>query len=659
MFNQLFNNVDLELIALSIKVLSKSNYSGLDLVSRIYDASFSNGSFILENFSDVKNLKASPSFVGSFSKNKLVIGDLLFADNQLYIVGENNDFYDTNNHLKRIEYNFLLKSLPKTDCVLVRPSIIMPNYSILDTNEKEVEIGRYQQAVLTTAKSFFLRGDNIQYEDSYFINVPEERSSFGKTPEHYTYQNTGYSNCAMFANDVYFSTFNEPLPLDMYLTRNLASFAKDAKMEVYRLDLRLAKEYNEEQRRAEIERFLSILQPADLINFRRYYSDTGKTSGHVVLYIGNGRFIHSTGGWLVHPSENIPHVLDPREATIRFGNLYNYLLCPSSKNYIFGGIIFFVNVIRPLASPFYANKLPKSTKARVKNLKGVRVDKLSSHPKGKTVNVGEKICYTFSIFNTNNYPISLEIKDRVPSNTTYVSGGDSVINDWIFFRVMAQPNQTKKVSFIVKINENAKKGGIIYSSHATVSGVPLYCPAIFIENTLTKEQQKDFLKELKCLKKNSMLKLVNEVYYKVLGKTVFSQTDARALLIGKNGIFKEYKQGYYEINKKSPTIKMLIRNLCSDTFNKTFGRAMIGGTKLVVTKAPFIRTEDVTEHNLIIGDVLVVLGEKIEVLIYCGYKKFRSLANGVEKDELEFETRCVRLLESDLFAILRPSMILK
>lgn len=658
MRKSIFNQIDFSLISLSIKVLSKSNYYGLDLASRVYDASFSNGKFIKESFGNFSNIKTMPCKIANFTKPELTIGDLLFFDNELYIVGEGNDFYDTNNHLKKVDYKCVIENLKNKEYALVRPSLIMPNFTPSKANERKAKLNQYQEAIIFTAESFFLRGDNMQYEDAYFVGAPEERSSFGKTPEYYTYQNTGYSNCAMFCHDVYYSTFNKYLPLDMWLTRNFATFAKDAKMEVYRLDLRQKESFLDEQKRVEIDKFLSTLQPADLINVRRYYRETGKESGHVMLYIGNGRFMHSTGESLVAPSKISSHILDPREATVRYHKVYDYLLNPNSVNYIFGGIISFINVIRPLASPYYAFSLPKSTRARVKNLKGIRVDKLSSHSVGKTVNVGDKISYTFSIFNTNNAPIILDISDIPPKNTTYIRGAERVENGKLVWRVMVGANQTKEVSYEVRVSREAKNGDIIYGKDALVGGVRLSCPAIFIENTLTKKEQDSILDSLKSAKNslNTKLELANEIYLNALGKKAFSQTDERKLLIGKNGLFREFSQGYFEVNYKSPFIKTVIKNMLGDTFFKTYGRAMIGGCKLIPTNAPFIRTEQVTEHNLIVGDLLVILGVKDEVLIFIGDKKFINLTDGIKADELDFTTRCVRLFENDLFAILRPSM---
>ena len=199
----------------------------------------------------------------------------------------------------------------------------------------------------------------------------------------------------------------------------------------------------------------------------------GSSSGHAMLYIGNGTFIHSSGSSYNYSGS---YGVETYEPTIRFHKVQDYFLRDTSTNgYIFGTKVTGLYVVRPLQNTTWANySVTTASQNRFDNLQGIVAEKLSSVKENVSVNRGDEITYTISIFNTNNEAVTLNVSDYAPANTTLVSADSSaVVSDnnlaWV---VEVGARETVYLTFTVKVDEDAADGAIIANDGAVIGGVP-------------------------------------------------------------------------------------------------------------------------------------------------------------------------------------------
>jgi predicted TIM-barrel fold metal-dependent hydrolase len=118
----------------------------------------------------------------------------------------------------------------------------------------------------------------------------------------------------------------------MYTTSNLAKYAAQNGMEAFVYN-RTPKSVQTEEEKAKVKaEFLAALQPGDLVCIRR---ESG--TGHVMLYIGNGELIHSSGS--NYKYTGVEYGVETTEASIRRVLVENYFFNPTLSS---GGDVFSV-----------------------------------------------------------------------------------------------------------------------------------------------------------------------------------------------------------------------------------------------------------------------------------------------------------------------------
>ena len=321
------------------------------------------------------------------------------------------------------------KSIPSLDGAL-RAAILRPRL-IINRDENtyctEEELDDAKTALLATAEAYFMRGYRCQYDDSRFTRVGggEFRWQIGvRNPEDYTRQRWGYVNCAAFTYEIYRTALGLDLG-SLYTTHNLMwhyskhGFSENEPMYPYYYVP--SREADEDERRRVEKEFLGSLRIGDLAVIRR-----NNGNGHVLMYIGGGRCIHSSGSSYSYAESRETH-----EPTISVIKIRDYLFEPYEKNYIFSesGFITQLGIVRPLDK--FSGEIPENTRNRVKNMRGIIAEKLSSVKGARTACTGDEITYTFKIKNLTDKPRIVEVLDSIPCGTAYVrgelsrSGGDT------------------------------------------------------------------------------------------------------------------------------------------------------------------------------------------------------------------------------------------
>ena len=376
-----------------------------------------------------------------------------------------------------------------------------------------------QKAVIALAESYLLRGDRYQYDAGGSMKPDKRYEKATNTPEDVTSDNWQYTNCSILTYDVYYFALGYTGNSDY--TGTIANQAKSQNIYYYEP----TGSETEAQKQEQIDKFYSTLQPADIIVIRRK-----NDSGHAMLYIGDGKVIHSTGGSYKMAGDNQPTGIEQYEATVRYLNAYDYFdpKCDNGGDYsyfVFGGAVTKIGIFRPLKKTTGA--ITQETINRMNNLQGIAVEKVASKAFGQTINPGEELTYTIKLLNANDVSKTLDITDVVPTGTTLVSSsGWTVSGSNLSCKVTIPAGEKKEVSFTVKVGASVPDNKI-ESKSAKVGGVSVRSSDIFVAKTLTSAQQQAIINAVKSLSTSSKtgLELANEIYKVALGvDKVFEHT---------------------------------------------------------------------------------------------------------------------------------------
>ena len=476
-----------------------------------------------------------------------------------------------------------------------------------------------ERAIIATAIAYLLRGDRMQYADIRLVQSPAiYRWERGKTPEDYTIGETGYSNCTGFTHDVYLSA----------LGYNYGSFTLSNAPQVMRAyEYTLTGNETDAEKAAIEAEYRATLQVGDII----YYSYSG--NNHAMLYIGNGNLVHATGSTYSNYTET-------EEATVRFQKL-DCLFTPGNTRYFFqtDNPRSKIYIFRPLSD--WDDTVPTESINRIENMQGIVAEKLATYTLGQTVNRGDLITYTFKIFNTNSYPVSLTINDVVPTGTVLMIDGVASADTQLSWTVTVNPCEEVLVSYTVKVSDTAARGSAIYCSEAsTVGGVPVRITPAYVGNTLTAEEQARLVEIVNTAKSSGKtgVALANLIYEELLGVEDILGYDIEDL---RDGIFTKFASNF-QIATTGKYADMIAPSLY--------------GGKVVVDSDRFNgeRTRMPRERNLIVGDILFLQSDTSGYLyIYVGNGEMIDLQKLTVRD---VDERLEETIGWQRFAIIRPSL---
>ena len=478
-----------------------------------------------------------------------------------------------------------------------------------------------QKAVVVTAESFYLRGNRAQYDMSELNKVSMgdigRRLVAVKAPEDYTVQNRGYTDCSGFVYDVYLNALGFKIIAGEAWTKTYADSAPNRVLKVFPKP----DSWSEEELKAKEKEFRDTLQAGDIIVYRY----AGNTSGHTLLYVGNGMVIHSSGSSYSYneQKENFEE-----DGTYRYSSIDFLFDDPTSRSYLFSKHVY--AILRPLDA--FTGEIPAQTQARMNTMRGIVAEKLSSHPVGKTANVGENITFTFHIENKSNVKRTVTVTDFVPENAVLVSGPAAVEGDMLAWTVSIPPEGEESVSYTVKVTGEA---GSLVKGDAEVDGVIVECPAIVVGNTLTQDQQKEILAQAAVTTELTGLARVNAIYTAAVGKAAFADVTEETM---KETLFEQWGMDW-ALNREGALFYMVAPHLY--------------GGRSVAEQDP--GSDDAKQRVRMIGTEQLVIGDVIYAddayYLYTG-EAFLDMATSESKDLTFADT----LIACDCFAVLRPSL---
>ena len=537
-----------------------------------------------------------------------------------------------------------------------------------------------QKAVIKTALAYLARGTRIQYADTR-LNVNSAPSNAGtlyrwqagvrKSPEEYTTQYLGYSNCAAFTHDVYLAALD--MSIGAYTTSMMTQLG--GKQRVYKY-FPTGEETAEQMAAVEAE-FRSHLKIGDIIVVRYNGSKTG--NGHAMLYVGE-KVLQGVEGYRGAAAEKtdengVPadngYVYDIIHST---GSNYDYtnqvekyemhgtvqitsvdsLFDDKNHRYVFDKLDS-IAIIRPLEN--FTKDVPEDTQNRMLYMENIVAEKLSSHTGGMTVNPGDTMSFTFSITNKNGKDVTLAVKDKVPENTTYVSGAETAEGGALGWTVTVPAGKTEEVSYTVRVNENAVPGQYIAGTEGSVGGVPVNCPKVYVGRTLSKEEREALLTAARNLSDTPLrgMELANALYREVPGMGDLLTDDINAVL---NEVFTPSGM-YYYLSGEDGYGNMVAPGL--------FGGRYVPQRDLTMADADSLarqennRTRLPYADQLMVGDILIAVEnaetEAKKLYLYTG-EKMLDLLSGGTLTYADSAACLEKVIAYNRFAILRPSLML-
>ena len=652
---------DEERIKKAIKILKYSeNIDALTLVKQIYVIAFSavmkmSGSaadvlcrlYFGEESDEKKYLKKIE--IVDFLPSEMQIGDMLFYGNKdeaEVAFYDGKGFLLFRNGVDGYKEKLSEEVLIDFDSASLRAAFRPISDMILD-DSGYTEISDASPAVialLATAESYILRGYRCQYDDSRFTRVGggEFRWQIGlKEAEDYTSERWGYVNCAAFTYELYRTALGLDLgsryttyELMRHYAENDFKYGEPVYPFCYKLT-HVETEKEKESLKCELKRRLRI---GDLIVYRR-----SNGNGHVIMYIGGGVVVHSTG-----LSYNYSESRETYEPTVRYMDLSDSLFNPASIRYLFSENIVSVGIVRPLDEFF--GEIPQNTRYSVKNMRGVLAEKLSSVGAGQTVNTGDLITYTFKIYNTENNSVTLGISDEICEFEEYISGAGEFSQSKFTSQITVPRGEVVAISYTVKVI--GKPGSVISGKGALIGGVKHNCPDIRVEKTLTKEEKVRIVeaasRAVRDLQGISELEAVNAIYGAAKLGIPFDCTDKesfeRELLVGEE---------FYILREDGKYRSMIAPELYGGR-NLQTQNLYCATSKICSGRVRLPRVSD-----LVAGDVIFArYMNEYRVYLYTGADRLLNLSSpSKDLDSLCVRERLERLISCyHYFAVLRPSI---
>lgn len=617
----MINKTDSSKILTAIKAFQYTLTEGAELAKEIYSFAFSqtlalNGtpSEILETID--KGVKSEAT---EFSAEAVAETEANLKDMQVFAIEEIGDLLVTEEFIYIYDGSSLIKLVkPYTEkcgmidtknikCAILRPLKVLDYIPYLP--EEELELNDAQKAVIGTAEQYLLRGYRMQYDDTT-TGPKTYRWRIRKVAlEDYTKDLHGYSNCAAFALDCHY--FSWGYNTESFCTHNLA-YNNSENI----ISWQISKDISDEEKEKIMKEFFDVLKPADIINIRYNF----KSGGHAMLYVGNGQIIHSSGTNYCYDEDNAYETYEP---TVRCMNILT-LFKQGDRRCVFERVENLA-IVRPLN--VFDGTIPENTTNRLNNLKGLVTEKLCSMKKYNSVNRGDEITYTYSVYNTNNFEATVEIEDTLPKYTSLVSGD-------LCTSLTVLPDETKTVSYTVKVDEDSPYGTFITNA-GKVSGVLHTCTPVLIARTLTNAEQKDIEEKAFNLNCTNPVDFVNELY----GKNILPVKEIDEI---KDLLFSTNEKGYYVQDKSNELCDILIPTCFG-------GRSILGGwweDDLVRFVRPF---------NLFSGDIIISVKDIGKTIYLVTSKGILDLSTKELIEDVKTFTACL-IATNQYFAILRPSM---
>lgn len=333
-------------------------------------------------------------------------------------------------------------------------------------------------ALLETAYAYYRRGAAIQYHQLSLDRVVRVtlRRKRGMPPEASTKQRMQFLDCSTFCWSVYHETFGLDMPAD--LTWEMCEIVKP-RMYSY------AFTHEEDMAaRAAIEADIrATLEAGDVMVYARTSG-----SGHAMLYIGDGKFMHCTAkaGEGDYDYKEWRNRFSPRGAlyiddlsllfTVPDGT-------PATKRSLFNDNVRCFVILRPMDA---AETLTENMKKRMKGCRKLDMAVLSSVSGGHTAEAGDEICYTLEVKNAGEEARDLAVSFTAPAGTKLLGEGRAKAE------LPAKAGAVQSFAFTVKLGKTT--GTVLPAPKIKVNGFAVDAPEVLLGHKPSAEEEKAVIK---------------------------------------------------------------------------------------------------------------------------------------------------------------------
>jgi len=441
-----------------------------------------------------------------------------------------------------------------------------------DADDNKIEIKTKQDIVKEMGFVYYRQGTQILYDQRYRNENP--------APEAATSQNQLYLDCSSFVNAVYYEAFGinilgVSLEEKSCQTGNYANYAKENKGKKADVigywetaDYKTAAEQT-----ALLNEVYAMLQVGDILNYR--HGKSGPTSGHALLYIGDGMFLHSTGGQATYSSEkpetneDIANVMELTHGTVQKISASALFTSKSSSRYLFRkdskDTMYNFCIIRPLNNDLTATE---KTQARMK-IPGLSIEKTVYPGIKATVVPGNVITYSLRIENhSSNVYTDILFEDILSDLLIFVGGTDGITVDGqkLTMKVSIGAMETVEIKWKARVKADAKAGAAIESCNTSFGGVEIFDTLNYVsaytDEQLSAVAEKAVEYTQGTENKIDPLVFAKMIYKESLGVDILDVENNEALM---NDLFKLRGENQLDFNEKSRFAEITVPQLHSGT----------------------------------------------------------------------------------------------
>ena len=407
-------------------------------------------------------------------------------------------------------------------------------------------ITREQAALERAALAFYDKHGFVQYDQFGMISansgdplsVYNTRRECFATPEAVSEERITHLDCSSFVWAIYDNAFGNAAELfppktglmEPYVLKESEQGRIAPDMPVVYLQTIPEQERTEENQQRILDEMRAILQPGDLILYRREIREKNKNGGHVVMYLDGDYTIEVRGGSYDYAAgkDNVEE-----GGAILLYPLNELLFSPAGgKRYIFGKEnVYLVSILRPLNTG--KCHVTQECAARMQ-LAHLSVTKRAL-PEGQTVRPGQEFAFTVELNNAAAFgtseDLTVTVTDPLPSNACFVSAdnGGELIDGVVTWKDIPIANgETRALQYTVKVSA---ENGFVTSGRGAVNGLPFGYRDIEIAKDLTDAQCAELLRRLDGIGQGggTALSRINAILRDVLGKDLGTD-DAEKLL---------------------------------------------------------------------------------------------------------------------------------
>lgn len=529
--------------------------------------------------------------------------------------------------------------------------------------DESITIATQQDIVREVGFAYYRQGTQIYYDQRYRDENP--------SPEAASAAQKLFLDCSSFVNAVYFEAFgvnvqNASIEERSPQTGVYTGYAKEnlGKSPDVVGYWETADYPTKESQKELLASVLASLQVGDVLVYR--HGKSSATSGHALLYIGDGMFLHSTGSQATYEAadplnnEDKCNLMEMTHGTVQKISAAAMFTDTTSNRYLFrndsSDKMFHFCVLRPLARGLEAIE---KTQNRMQ-IAGLSMEKSISCGISGAVARGAEITYVLTVQNhSSNVYTGVLFEDTLSEHLSFVRGSaDLTVNGQkVSASISVGAMEHVTLTWTAKVKETAPVGALIESKSTAFGGVDVF-PTVNFVGAYTAEQLASVAKTARTYATgvqsfDDPAALARTIYQEALGVDILGNTTAAALIAD---LFAPRGSDKYDLRAESALALMavprlhggtLLHRLCDIVAMHTERDFMLGDLVFCQQRGQYYLFVYVGEGEFVrLGgaDTAATLIENGED--FCRYEKDAYVTNSIASQLRTFE----------LCVVLRPAM---